>query len=158
MKQPLHVKGHHDLEAFCNRAMPWLKEDACLPMYRVMDRKLEARVTEVLFNEWVLWPSNTGATPGYMHLIPSLYESATVEPTLRQAVDACAFANMRKFTLSDTDFAALAMSSYGAALASLRASLDRPGFEMSDSLFAAIMLIDMFEVGCPSAGITRSSG
>lgn len=81
-----------------------------------------------------------------MHDLPVHFYGAQPDSLLWLAVQAMAFADMRNERAGNVSFSIKAQSQYGLALNRMRAIVDEKGDLANDSVLAAMILIDNFEV------------
>lgn len=127
---------------------PWLNERALAMVPEPLKRSVESRAIERFFISWILYPGRNG-TPGHMANLPVLYYSAPADSALAHAVRTVAFADVRHCYEQGVSFNSLARRSYGAALSRIREITELESELASDQAFAAVLLIDSFEVGSP---------
>lgn len=124
---------------------PWLNERAIAQIPEPLKRNIETRAIERFFVDWTMHPSSV--SPGHMHHLPMLYESAPAGTVLPLVVQAVAFADTRNtYDSDDVPFAVKAQRSYGAALARMRTIADNEENFASDRVLAALLLFDCYEV------------
>lgn len=126
------------------RQYPWLNEHAIAEIPEPLKRDIETRAIERFFVDWTVHPSKV--SPGHMHHLPMLYESAPAESVLPLVVQAVAFADRRNARDSKNEtFAVKAQRSYVAALARMRAIADNGENFADDRVLAALLLFDCYE-------------
>lgn len=129
------------------QGLPWLSRDAQNEVPEPLKRDLRSRAVERFFVNWVLYPTYSGQSPGHLHVIPGLYQSAASNSALCCAVRAIAFADMPKGSRDQvSSFHAQAQRSYGDALARMRDLASDETSLVDDHVLAALLLIDNFEV------------
>lgn len=131
---------------------PWLNELGRSEIPQSIYRTLEQRAIDRCFVDWVLFPCNSGASPGYMKELPALYESAPESCVLKYAVEAMAFAAQKDQRGTDgVAFSTKAQNQYGAALATMQMKITAGEGDFADDwTLAGLLLIENFEVGCNS--------
>ena len=125
---------------------PWFKRTALNDIPGPLKRDLETRAVDRFFVNWTLYPRNDGMSLGYMYDLPTLYNSAPSESTLWHAIRAIAFADIKYERDKDVTFSYKARKSYGAALKSIRQIATDDQILLSDTILAALLLIDEFEI------------
>ena len=122
----------------------WLNEQAfaSIPDHVRLDAATQA--VDRFFANWIVYPNEL--SPGYMHHLPLLYETATPDSVLRSSIRALAFADVRRTSSGGQDYKLKALQNYGAAIHRLRAVAGEPTNFQRDETLAALLLIDAFEV------------
>lgn len=125
----------------------WLNALALRNLPEALKRDVDSRAVDRFFLDWILYPGNDGFSPGHMYTLPQLYHTAQIGSLLWHAVRAIAFADVAQARDSDgRSFAVEARRSYGEALLCMRNSVMDEDELIADSSFAALILIDCFEV------------
>ncbi|SCO03512.1 uncharacterized protein FFMR_14703 [Fusarium fujikuroi] len=108
--------------------------------------RLEDRILDTFYAEWVSRPCVNLKNPGYLDLLPGMKAKSAPASALNLAVEAFALANAGKFVICNGNLKQMAFSRYGAALASIRNAILHHTLVADDATLMAIMTIDMFEV------------
>lgn len=125
----------------------WLNSRAMLKVSGPLHRDIESRAVDHLFVNWVMHRSNEDLSVGYMDDLPDLFLGAARESILWYIVRATALADMKQQRgLDDVSFARKALQYYGAALRKLRNVAEDEENLANDSVLAAVLLVDSFEV------------
>ncbi|KAF5643361.1 negative acting factor [Fusarium tjaetaba] len=150
---------HHDLRVLSidarqgceprpSLAKPWNLADqkAWLSIPSPVLYRLEDRILDVFYAEWVSRPSTDFKHPGYLDLLPEMKVKAAPASALNLAVEAFALANGGNLMSCDGNLKQMAFSRYGAALESVRKAMVHHSIFADDATLMGIMAIDMFEV------------
>lgn len=124
---------------------PWLTQRALASIPEPLRRSVEDRAVERFFTNWVLFPGRNG-TPGHMANLPVLFYGASADSVLAHAVRTVAFADVKHTYDRGISFSLRARHAYGAALSGIRGITELESEMASDEAFAALLLIDSFEV------------
>lgn len=92
-----------------------------------------------------MYPCNHQISPGHLQDLPILYEESTPGSAIRLAIEAMAYGDL-------PDQHTRARTKYGAAIGRVRAVIADPRRNTTDSLLAALILIDNFEVRLMNTG------
>ena len=125
---------------------PWLNDRTLASIPRSMITDLDTSAVDRFFVNWTLYPRNDGLSLGHMHSLQALYLSVPPESVLWLAVRAMAFADIRRNSTSGMEYHIKARRHYGKALTRIRESVDGSREALDDSVLAAVLLIDDFEV------------
>lgn len=118
---------------------PWLKREAVAKIPRSITGNLDARVVDYYFSRWIIQPCNHRLSPGHLQDLPVLYEQSLPGTALRLSIEACGYGEFRGQQLK-------ARSKYGAALGRIRELIFDINQSTRDSVLAALLIIDNFEV------------
>lgn len=118
---------------------PWLNSDFTHAHISPAIIDVDRQAVTHLFSSWTLYPCNHHISPGHFQDLPLLYESSFPGGALRLATESLAYAELPGQHLK-------AQSRYGAALARVREVTDDPGKNRNDTVLAALLVIDNFEV------------
>ena len=107
----------------------------------------EDQAVSQFFEKFVMYPCNSGSSPGFLEHLPSLFKEVKTEGrmALRWAVRAASYASLS----SEQNNAALrakALSCYGQALSALGESLADPNTAPDDFTLMTVVVLDLFEV------------
>ena len=144
-QEQLTPTSDDDLDQALQQQYQWLTARAFAEVPGPLKRDPEARAVDRFFVNWILYPSNRGESPGYMHDLPMLYLGAPPESVLWCAVRAVAFADMKDARAGPSAFPIRARQHYGAALARMRTVAGNEHELAQDRVLAALLLIDNFE-------------
>ncbi|KAF4439750.1 hypothetical protein F53441_12495 [Fusarium austroafricanum] len=133
---------HHDLSALNNDSL----QNSSLSIPSPVLYKLEDRVLDIFYVEWVSRAYAERKNPGYLDLLPDMKAKAAPVSALNLAVEAFALVNARNFMSCNGNLMRMAFSRYGAALATVRQAIMQHTLVADDATLMAIMTIDMFEV------------
>lgn len=131
------------------QSYPWLNDRSLSQIPSVILRDIDTRAVERFFINWTLNPDNDGISPGHMSDLPFLYSKSSQNSMLWFAVRAVAFADMYRHSIGNYSFSNKALQHYGAALNRLRTLTQEKEWLSDDSVLAALLLIDNFEVLSP---------
>lgn len=107
--------------------------------------RLEDRIMDIFYAEWVSRPCTKLKNPGYLDLLPEMKAKAAPVSALNLAVEAFALAKAENSMACHGNLEQMALSRYGAALASVRKAIMHHTLVADDATLMAIMTIDMFE-------------
>jgi hypothetical protein len=107
----------------------------------------EDQAVSQFFEKFVMYPCNSGSSPGFLEHLPTLFIEVKMEGrmALRWAVRAASYASLS----SDQNNAALrakALSCYGKALSALGESLADPNTAPDGFTLMTVVILDLFEV------------
>jgi hypothetical protein len=133
---------------FASLAKLWdlANQKAWLSIPRPVLFRLEDRILDAFYAEWVWRPITEFKQPGYLDLLPEMKVKAAPASALNLAVEAFALANAGNLMSCDVNLKQMAFSRYGAALESVRKAIVHHSLAADDATLMAIMTIDMFEV------------
>ena len=106
----------------------------------------EDQAVSTFFEKYVMYPCNSGSSPGFLEQLPGLFEEVRSEGklALRWAVRAAAYATIsndqRSATLHDK-----ALQCYGLALSALGEALADPRSIPDDYMLMTVVVLDLFE-------------
>ncbi len=128
----------------------WVESRALQVVSQPLKRDLDSRAVDRFFLDWILFPGEDKTAPGHLQTLPGLYHATKQGSLLWHAVRAVAFADVghhrgQKDAEGQT-FSVKARNSYGCALHRMRNIVVDEQELVGDSSFAALMLIDCFEV------------
>nr|POE77948.1 hypothetical protein CFP56_09589 [Quercus suber] len=127
---------------------PWLSEQARANVPSHIKRSSETIAVEHFFANWIAAPNDS--SPGHMHHLPLLYESASRGSVLTLSVRAVAFADLARLAIDGREYTIEGLKSYGAALVSLRRAVQDTTSLDHDQILSALLLVDEFEVKTPT--------
>ncbi|KAF5537101.1 negative acting factor [Fusarium napiforme] len=139
---------HFFLATLPSLAKPWnlANQKALLRIPSPVLYRLEDRILDVFYADWVSRPSAELRNPGYLDLLPEMKAKAAPVSALNLAVEAFSLANAGNLMSCEGNLKQMAFSRYGAALASVRKAIMHHNLVADDATLMAIMTIDMFEV------------
>ncbi|RBA21692.1 hypothetical protein FPRO05_00041 [Fusarium proliferatum] len=121
-------------------------QSAWLSIPNPVQFRLEDRIMDIFYAEWVSRPCTKLKNPGYLDLLPEMKAKAAPVSALNLAVEAFALANAGNSMTCYGNLKQMALSRYGAALATVRKAIMHHTLVADDTTLMAIMTIDMFEV------------
>lgn len=108
--------------------------------------RLEDRIMDIFYAEWVSRPCTKLKNPGYLDLLPEMKAKAAPVSALNLAVEASTLPNAGNSMTCYGNLEQMALSRCGATLAFVRKAIMHHTLVADDATFMAIMTIDMFEV------------
>ncbi|EMC98235.1 hypothetical protein BAUCODRAFT_417190 [Baudoinia panamericana UAMH 10762] len=125
----------------------WLNAQGLAQVPQPLKRDPSARAVDHFFTNWILYPTNDGASTGFMHTLPALYVQSGPDSALGFAIRAIAAADKKHYYDGDTgiSFRTTARRNYGEALTHLRQLAGDAQKITEDCTLATLMLIDAFE-------------
>lgn len=108
----------------------------------------EDRAVSQFFERFVMYPCNSGSSPGFLEHLPSLFKDINVEGrlALRWAVRAAAYASLSSES-GNPAISGKALQCYGLALTALGEALGDPNQKPDDHVLMTVVVLDIFEVG-----------
>lgn len=99
------------------------------------------------FEKFVMYPCNSGSSPGFLEHLPSLFKDTQFEGrlALRWAVRAGAYASLSKDS-GNSELGRRALQCYGLALTAMADALKDTTRKPDDYILMTVVVLDLFEV------------